>query len=409
MITVAQKVCFVVMGFGKKTDYESGRTLDLDATYDAIIKPAAEAENLRCVRADEIIHSGIIDSEMYEMLLRADLVIADISTGNVNSVYELGVRHALRPNSTILMKEEEGRLHFDLNHVSTFHYRHLGEDIGVKEAARAKRDLQSLIAYTLRSSTPDSPVYTYLPKLERPRLSTEEYDRLLDETEDHQDTLSGFIKAGNLAMKEGRFHDAVKAFEGADNMKPNDPHVVQQRALATYKSKSPSELSALINSIAILECLSPRRSNDPETLGIAGAIHKRLFLITKERAELDLAIYFYGRGFEIRRDYYNGENLATCYKYRAAIQASDDEALFDRMSARKTHDAIIEALTELIDTPSFNDRADCRWVYATLANCLNSIGDTEGGRKYEALFRLERPSEWEIRTFDEGKAAALDS
>jgi hypothetical protein len=29
------------MGFGKKTDYESGRTLDLDATYEAIINPAA--------------------------------------------------------------------------------------------------------------------------------------------------------------------------------------------------------------------------------------------------------------------------------------------------------------------------------------------------------------------------------
>ncbi len=28
-----EPVCFVVMGFGKKTDYESGRTLDLDATY----------------------------------------------------------------------------------------------------------------------------------------------------------------------------------------------------------------------------------------------------------------------------------------------------------------------------------------------------------------------------------------
>ena len=33
-------LCFVVMGFGKKTDYESGRTLDLNATYEAIIKPS---------------------------------------------------------------------------------------------------------------------------------------------------------------------------------------------------------------------------------------------------------------------------------------------------------------------------------------------------------------------------------
>jgi hypothetical protein len=35
--------CFVVMGFGKKTDYPSGRVLDLDKSYKYIIKPAAEA------------------------------------------------------------------------------------------------------------------------------------------------------------------------------------------------------------------------------------------------------------------------------------------------------------------------------------------------------------------------------
>lgn len=38
-----QKICFVVMGFGKKTDYDSGRLLDLDATYEAIIQPSVEA------------------------------------------------------------------------------------------------------------------------------------------------------------------------------------------------------------------------------------------------------------------------------------------------------------------------------------------------------------------------------
>ena len=57
-----QKVCFVVIGFGKKTDYKSGRLLDLDATYESIIKPAVEAANLRCIKANEIIHSGVIDT-----------------------------------------------------------------------------------------------------------------------------------------------------------------------------------------------------------------------------------------------------------------------------------------------------------------------------------------------------------
>src|ERR1700676_3251413 len=36
------RTCFVVMGFGKKTDFETGRTLDLDKSYRNIIKPAVE-------------------------------------------------------------------------------------------------------------------------------------------------------------------------------------------------------------------------------------------------------------------------------------------------------------------------------------------------------------------------------
>jgi len=45
------KLCFVVMGYGKKTEYESGRTLDLNATYETIIEPAVTSRGLRCVRA----------------------------------------------------------------------------------------------------------------------------------------------------------------------------------------------------------------------------------------------------------------------------------------------------------------------------------------------------------------------
>lgn len=403
-----QKVCFVVMGFGKKTDYESGRTLDLDATYEAIIKPAAEAEKLRCIRADEIIHSGVIDTEMYEMLLRADLVIADISTGNVNSVYELGVRHALRPQSTIIMKEEEGRLYFDLNHVSTFHYVHLGKDIGAREAIRAKRDLQALISQTLKSAKPDSPVYTYLPNLQQPRLTSEQYEALLDETEVYQEHLSGHIQAGNKALRDSQFTDAVRAFTDADKMKPNDSHIIQQLALATYKSETPSALASLIDGLKILERLSPIQSNDPETLGITGAIHKRLWLLTDDRTQLDRAIYFYGRGFEIRRDYYNGENLALCYNYRAVVQDVSDEALFDQMSARKTRETIVGILSEILDAPSFSDRTDKKWIFATLANCLFAVGDDAGGTKYEGMFFSEHPAEWEISTYETSKLDTID-
>ncbi len=97
------KKCFVVMGFGIKTDLATGRKLNLDKSYQALIKPVVESKNITCVRADEIRHSGSIDLQMYQQLLSADIVIADLSTANVNAFYELGIRHALKPRTTIIM------------------------------------------------------------------------------------------------------------------------------------------------------------------------------------------------------------------------------------------------------------------------------------------------------------------
>ena len=90
--------CFVIMGFGEKTDFQLNpqRVLNLSRTYEAIIKPVVEEAGHTCDRADEIIHSTVIDKPMYDNLLSADLVVADLSTANVNAVYELGIRHVLR-------------------------------------------------------------------------------------------------------------------------------------------------------------------------------------------------------------------------------------------------------------------------------------------------------------------------
>ncbi len=80
------KTCFVIQGYGKKPDFQSGRTLDLDASYE-VLKDAVTTAGLTCVRGDEIPQSGSIDRVMYEQLLQADLVIADLSTSNVNAFY----------------------------------------------------------------------------------------------------------------------------------------------------------------------------------------------------------------------------------------------------------------------------------------------------------------------------------
>src|SRR5215510_13380307 len=135
------KTCFVVMGFGVKTDYTKPKTFNLDKTYRNIIKPAALAAGFDCVRADEIVHSGNINVPMYEQLLKADVVIADVSTYNCNAFYELGVRHALRPYTTIIISEDGLTFPFDVGQIAIRKYHHMGDGIDYEEVERMRREL----------------------------------------------------------------------------------------------------------------------------------------------------------------------------------------------------------------------------------------------------------------------------
>ena len=165
------------MGFGKKTDYPTGRVLDLDKSYKYIIKPAAEAAAYECVRADEIQHSGNINVPMYQQLLNADVVIADVSTYNPNAFYELGVRHALKPYTTITIAEDKLVFPFDVGQIAIRTYHHLGEGIDFGEVERMRGELTAAIRTVGAQAACDSPVYTFLKDLQPPVIAKAEAQR----------------------------------------------------------------------------------------------------------------------------------------------------------------------------------------------------------------------------------------
>ena len=159
--------CLVLLGFGKKTDFTDGRVLDLDRSY-AIIKEAVERAGLECIRADEMVHSGSAADEIQELLLTASLVIADLSTAIPDVLLQLGIRHGLRPGYTLLVAEQELQLPTELASLNTLRYKHLGEDIGAKEAKRFRSELVSRIKATMSTPRVDSPIYLALPDLRPP-------------------------------------------------------------------------------------------------------------------------------------------------------------------------------------------------------------------------------------------------
>ena len=420
--------CFVVMGFGKKTDFETGRTLDLDKTYKNIIKPAVIAAGMECTRADEIPHSGVIDVPMYEQLLTADVVVADLSTANKNAFYELGVRHALRPHTTIVICEDGAKsFPFDVNHVLVRQYHHMGEGIDFDEVERFRAQLTQAIQDIFnRSPRPkDSPVYTFLNGLTPPALAkamqgvAEEvakaapvveaaqaggmiYSEILQQVDEAQKegdfvTAKALLSRLRKKLKDAAGKAAAEAREKGQSVvqeRPEDPYIIQRLALVTYKSKHPSAEAALKEARELLATLTPETSNDTETLGLWGAVHKRLWEITEDTSHLEEAVRGYQRGFYLRNDYYNGVNFAYLLNVRADSStkradkaATPEEATQLRadavacfVDAENVRREVLKICETLLRTEKLSDDAKY-WVLATMAEAQLGIGDEEPAGK----------------------------
>ena len=87
------KTCFVIMPFGKDKDKQSFYT----SVYESIIFPAASKCHYEVNRVDtKPSNVGNITKNIIHDLVYSDIVIADLSEGNANVFYELGIRHAIR-------------------------------------------------------------------------------------------------------------------------------------------------------------------------------------------------------------------------------------------------------------------------------------------------------------------------
>lgn len=401
----SKKACFVIMGFGKKTDYSTGKTLDLDKTYKNIIQPAVELSGYQCVRADEIQDSGLIDKSMYALLMQADLVVADISTFNPNAIYELGIRHAVRPYSTIVIKEEEGKIPFDLDHTRIFHYKHLGEDIGADEAARCQKSLSEKIDWVTKHSLVDSPLYDFIKDINPPKIPSAEYKKIIDDLAERETHIFAIVEKAKDHMLANEFVEAAKLWKKAADAAPSEDYFIQQQALAVYKSKEPSEVTALTDALQIIEKLAPNGdSNDPETLGLTGAIYKRMWLANSDVELLKRAIKFYEKGFQIRNDYYTGENYALCLDMMSEVEEDDNEKIYYLIAARKAREKIIKTLNDIeCSIESGNISTEMKWAIATLSNCYFGLGYDDKGIKFETLFLKLAEAQWEKDTFQESK------
>ncbi|HSK73934.1 MAG TPA: TRAFs-binding domain-containing protein [Pyrinomonadaceae bacterium] len=341
---MSKPLCFVLMPFGKKTD-AAGKTIDFDEVYRQIIAPAIREAGLESLRADEEMTGGIIHKPMFERLILCEYAVADLTTANANVFYELGLRHAVRPWSTVLIFAEGDRLPFDVGLLRGLPYK-LGQDGLPADAENDKKNLAERLIEARKAATEnpdsvkDSPIYQLVENFpevdhtktdvfrDRVNYSNEIKKRLAEARKQGVEALREIeAELGNLKDQESGVvidlflsYRAVKAWDEmtwlVDKMsRPLAATVMvqEQMALALNRAGRGEEAEK------VLTDLLEKRGASSETLGILGRVYKdRWEKAVNEgkklaaTALLEKAIDAYLRGFEADwRDAYPGINAVT--------------------------------------------------------------------------------------------------
>lgn len=151
---------FIVRPFGTKND-KQGQPIDFDRVERELIAPALTALDIEGRTTGEIAAAGNIREDMFRMLIASDVAIADISIHNANVFYELGIRHAVRPWRTFLLRCRADETVFDLQTDRYLEYER-------EDPAACLPALVEGLRQTLAAERKDSPVYLLLPQLEPP-------------------------------------------------------------------------------------------------------------------------------------------------------------------------------------------------------------------------------------------------
>jgi tetratricopeptide (TPR) repeat protein len=337
-------LCFVLMPFGRKPD-GAGRTVDFDRVYRDLIAPAVAQAGLEPLRADEEMTGGIIHKPMYERLILCEYAVADLTTANANVFYELGLRHAVRKSSTVVLFAEGGsQLPFDVAPLRAIPYR-LSAD-GTPGEVDASRAILTRRLTEARQAHADSPVFQLVdgfPDVQR--LKTDVFRERVRYSQSVKDQLAAARKTGADAVRAvestlGPIEDvesgvvidlllsyrAVKAWDRmidlVGRMAPplaTTVMVREQLGLSLNRAGRGDEAER------VLKAIIDERGPSSETHGILGRVYKDRWEAAAKAGEtllarglLDKAIGAYLKGFEADwRDAYPGVNAVTLMELKA--------------------------------------------------------------------------------------------
>jgi hypothetical protein len=190
-------LCFVIMPFGRK---------HLDKAYRIAVVPAAEDLGLQALRADhgpEEIMEGI-----WIRMLRARVIVADVTDENPNVMYELGIAHALGKPILLLSAGSDRGITFDLRR-----YRHIFYKTspgGLEALGQSlRRELGTLLAQSPSGSQLRDELNAYAHEwAQRNHDSFSLHPEVVDRVRNH-------VPAGNLSALEIAYCTATGSHYGS--------------------------------------------------------------------------------------------------------------------------------------------------------------------------------------------------
>lgn len=397
------------MPFGRKSD-DSGRVVEFDHVYERIIAPAVEDADLDPVRADEEMVGGLIHKPMFERLMMCNYAVADLTTANANVFYELGIRHGLRPHSTVLIAASGMRLPFDVAPLRAILY-----ELSRKGRPTNADDVREELTDRLRACrdpVDDSPVYQLisdLPRLDIDRLKTDSFRDMVEYTKDMKRRLA-------KARREGV--EAVAAVEHDMSIVDGDPAIVIDLLLSYRAVEAWDKMVALVENMSaplrgtilvreqlgfalnrqdrrdeaedVLTDVIEDHGPSSETSGILGRVYKDRWEEAVESGSpaasgyLEKAVETYLEGFESDwRDAYPGVNAVTLMEMTDPVDPRQQDLIpVVRYAAQRRCE----------------DKTPDYWDYATLLELAVLARDQERAdqRLAKALASIREP--WEPKT-----------
>ena len=140
--TFDNKQVFVIMPYASKTwyridpitDHLRSETYDFDRPFRNLIIPTLNKLGLKCIRADSIFAPQPFMEKIWTQINESALILADVTSGNPNVLYELGVAHTLG-KPIIIVTQDPVYVPTDLKAIEFIKYdRDLGNEKLFKES-----------------------------------------------------------------------------------------------------------------------------------------------------------------------------------------------------------------------------------------------------------------------------------